>query len=136
MSKVRTLEELFSETELQVFRNGPLLDSAFRWRTKTGEYLKPIDMETRHLFYTLRMIWNHSMPFDAKLRPYNHYNFGPFYTPSYVQKAIICIGEELMGRTDLKAAWIRDLHRMAQYLHTRGFRTEFMPFMSALKTRP
>ena len=74
--------------------------SDFQWRTRTGEFLDPKQMEARHLFYTLRMIWNHSAPEELKIRPYKRYRFSVFYTPEYMKKAVHALMNELSTRID------------------------------------
>jgi len=72
-------------------------------------------METRHLFYTLRMIWNHTMPESVRFRRYRNYQLGPFYTAEYLQQAITHIGRELLQRSDLRPKWQADLAHMAKH---------------------
>lgn len=67
---------------------------AWTWRDHSGRFLEPAAMETRHLFYTLRMIWNHTLPESVRLHPYRRYRFSPFYTIEYLQQAIYYIGQE------------------------------------------
>lgn len=86
---------------------------AFKWRDRTGNFHKVSEMETRHLYYTLRMIWNHTMPEEVKLKPYNAYDFSPFYTAEYMTEAIHHIGTELFKRTDILPGWQKDLSFMA-----------------------
>lgn len=89
------------------------------WRDTKGQFHEPATMETRHLFYTLRMIWNHSMPESVRLRPYRHYDFGPFYTAEYLQHALLHIGRELLQRSDLRPDWKADLAHMAKHFADR-----------------
>ena len=87
----------------------------WEWRDTKGQFHKLATMETRHLFYTLRMIWNHTMPESVKLRPYQHYCFSPFYTAEYMQQAILHIGRELLQRSDLRPSWQADLAHMEKH---------------------
>jgi len=73
----------------------------FKWRSRGGEFHKTKDMETRHLFYTLKMIWNHSAPEKLRLKPYREYYFSEFYQPEYMKDAVEAILAELNKRTDL-----------------------------------
>jgi hypothetical protein len=77
------------------------------------------EMETRHLFYTLRMIWNHSMPEEARSPSYKRYTFGAFYTPWYMGDAIRAIIPELQTRADLTSAWRAEIDRWEAYLASR-----------------
>ena len=87
----------------------------FKWRERTGTRVLVTEMPTRHLFFTLRMIWNHTMPMKARLRPYREYTFGPVYTQEYLQTAVKEIYTELRTRADLKPHWQQDLQRMQNY---------------------
>jgi hypothetical protein len=90
----------------------------WRWRTKGGEsYLLPQEMATTHLFYTLRMIWNHTMPKPAQL-PGGRYEFGPHYTDAYMKQAIAQLTPELARRRDLPADLQRQLKHMIDWLAT------------------
>lgn len=75
-------------------------------------------METRHLFHTLRMIWNNFMPPEKRVGAVRLYSFGPHYTQAYLADAIARIGQELLGRSDLRASWRAELDQMAT--HVRG----------------
>lgn len=88
----------------------------FLWKDGTWNYHTPHSMTTPHLFNTLRMIWNHRMPNDAKMRPYRVCTFGPEYTKDYLSHAIMCLGYELSQRTDLNRRMKSDLRWMMQYV--------------------
>ena len=96
-------------------RNTKLLD-IYVWRQRGGEFFRPQDMATRHLFYTLRMIWNHKMPDEAKLQPYNQYAFGRFYTDDYLKLSIKHLSIELGKRKDLTDIQRHELKQMLDYL--------------------
>lgn len=91
-------------TRLQLERNTALTPD-WKWRSKDGTFRDPADMETTHLFYVLRMIWNHTMPIEAHVRtpgrPINYYTFGEFYTVDYMKSAILHIWAELTTRSDI-----------------------------------
>jgi len=76
-------------------------EKTFLWRGRGGKLYNPKDMKTRHLFYTLKMIWNHSAPEDMKFKPYQEYNFSSFYTPEYTTKAVRFLFAELKTRKDI-----------------------------------
>lgn len=55
---------------------------SFRWRCRNGIKVTPQAMETRHLFMTLVMIWNHTMPRGSEIRrsgnwQHHMYTLGP-----------------------------------------------------------
>lgn len=89
------------------------LRPGWKWRERTGVFVSPTDMETRHLFYTLRMIWNNSQPARMHVgHPVRLYSFRPFYTPRYFAEAIVAIGAELLTRTDMKTEWKAQLEQI------------------------
>ena len=70
----------------------------FKWRDRKGNMLSVLEMKTSHLFYTLRMIWNHTMPQDAIIPSCNMYRFPEFYTECYMKQAIRNIMPVLFSR--------------------------------------
>jgi hypothetical protein len=90
----------------------------WRWKTQDGLMLRPCIMETRHLHHTLVMIWHHTMPEEARVRPYYRtYSFGTFYTDSYMHQAIRVMAYELANRSDLLPEWRTELRKMQEYLN-------------------
>ena len=94
------------------------LSAPFKWKTRTNDLLRVDQMETRHLFFTLRLIWNHTMPPEARLPEGNRYQLGYFYTAEYLESAIKAISHELSGRTDMAPDWSRQLAQMISLLST------------------
>ena len=88
----------------------------FQWKDREDNFHLIDEMATRHLFFTLRMIWNHSMPEDARSVGYHKYRFGSFYTDEYMKDAIKAICRELGQRTDMQATWQFELDRFVNYL--------------------
>lgn len=95
------------------FSTGEL--SVYQWRDRKGVKHFPSDMETRHIFYVLAMIWHHKMPSEAKLFPRNRYTFGPYYTDEYFLKSIVILSCELFTRTDLTPFQKECLAKMKAY---------------------
>lgn len=89
------------------------VDGVFLWRTRAGEDLRVNEMETRHLFYTLKMIWNHSAPEEFKIKPYKKYIFSDFYTNEYILKAVKAMIYELRKREDIEL-YLHDLNLMIE----------------------
>lgn len=88
----------------------------FEWRSADGDFWAPKDMETRHVFYTVRMIWNHSVPEDMRVgRNIRLYRFGDFYTGEYMKSAVLALGRELLTRKDLEPWQLRELGQIAAY---------------------
>lgn len=73
----------------------------FKWRDKNGNCHNLEDMETRHLFFTLRMIWNHTVKECFRIEPYKAYQFSSFYAGKYMGDAVKAISGELAKRNDL-----------------------------------
>lgn len=83
----------------------------FKWRTQQDEFLLPKNMGTRHLYHTLRMIYNHTVPAVDRIPPFKHYSFGPFYTTEYIREAVYHLGIELSTR-DIRLDWYNNLIKM------------------------
>lgn len=91
----------------------------FRWRTSKHDgnrMLLPSEMETRHVFFTLAMIWNHSMPEEARTHNYKKYKFGSYYTAEYMVQAIHALSRELATRKDMEPHWKKMLEHMLKWL--------------------
>jgi len=92
------------------------VDLRWRWRSRDGEHHYPRDMETRHLFHTLRMVWNNRMPPHMRVgERIRLYRFGSHYSHAYLGKAVLQIGAELFRRTDLTGLQQRELEEMAAW---------------------
>ncbi|HIH2748240.1 TPA: hypothetical protein ACYLN4_004006 [Burkholderia lata] len=91
------------------------VDVCFRWRDRHGVKHDPAKMETRHVFNTLKMIWNNMVPeyyrvgFNVRL-----YSFGPSYTREYMVQAVYQLGHELSKRV-LTSEQLRLLRQMYSY---------------------
>jgi hypothetical protein len=92
------------------------LDLNWRWKDRSNNFYYPKDMETKHLFFTLRMIWNHTMP--VKTGKYTLYRFGDFYTKKYMLEAVKHLAIELSKRKDLEPSWQMQLRFMVNWLST------------------
>lgn len=90
--------------------------STWRWRDRFGNFHHPVEMETRHLFHTISMIWNHVMPIDARTHDYRKYNFSSFYSEHYMRIGVRAILRELLNRNDRTSAMEFRLKFMASYL--------------------
>lgn len=99
-------------------RGGQSVARKFAWRDRKGVMHDPAKMQTSHLFYTLRMIWNHSMPEEAAIHPYRAYSFGRQYTQDYMKNAIVALGRELGTRSDIHPKHAADIEHMMRHLST------------------
>lgn len=76
---------------------------SFMWRMQGGERIYPKNMTTHHLFYTLKMIWNHTVPEHKQIKPFKQYNINwSFYTPEYLANAIRVLSAELGTRENIE----------------------------------
>lgn len=92
----------------------------FKWKTQKGEFVSIVDMETSHLFYTLRMIWNHSMPKEAQVGDnIRKYQFSSYYTSKYTMQACYYILLELDSRTDLPVNLTFQFNQMKNWFKNR-----------------
>lgn len=82
-------------------RKQTLPDKPFVWKGKDQRTYAPDDMATGHLFNTISMIWNHSMPEQVRTHNYIRYQFGSFYTLDYMMQAVRVMLPILLRRPDL-----------------------------------
>lgn len=87
------------------------VNDGWAWRTAKQGFIKPEDMVTSHLFYTFRMIWNNTMPSNMRVGAVRMYNFGSFYSDSYMKSAVANIGAELAKR-ELIPSHLQELQQM------------------------
>ena len=85
------------------------------WKTREGKTLKITEMESRHLFFSVRMIWNHRAPDELRIRPYKRYNL--LAPANYLLPRLAAMLSELRrriesGDTEIKKVWIDDLRFM------------------------
>jgi len=73
----------------------------FYWRNK-GTVTAVTEMTTDHLFYTIRMIWNNTMPEPVPDNP-KFYSYGPNHSDEYLAEALKHLSAELFTRDDIKA---------------------------------
>lgn len=92
------------------------LGPGFRWLAADGNLFEPPAMETRHLFHTVSMIWNHCMPANAATHDYRRYRFPKVYTERYLRTAVAMMLPVLLTRDDLEPDWKARLDFMRAYL--------------------
>lgn len=95
------------------------LQSPVYWITRDREKLLPSEMKTSHLFYIIKMIWNHSAPENLKFKPYTRYVFDcKIYTDEYIKKIFPVLLHECVGRKDLPNEMILVLNKMYKMANT------------------
>ena len=94
----------------------------FMWKDSKEIFYRPEDMKTKHIFFTLRMIWNHAVPKDMQILPYKKYSFGSFYTKEYIKRAIKDLLSELSKRDDLTPYFKKCLTLMLKHRKMIAFK--------------
>lgn len=116
MYNVRICAEMAAKLNTQ-------LQTDWRWRDRDGNMWSVKDMRTSHLFFTLRMIWNNTLPAYMHVGDVKLYRFGAFYTDQYMVNAIIHIYDELTTRNNVEYGHqlqLAEMHRkMDQYRQLR-----------------
>jgi hypothetical protein len=91
----------------------------FMWETNDGDQLFLSDMATPHLFYTLRMIYNHSVPPAFRVGDFKRRKNVDQWPIDYRQQAGREIFKELEGRADYEH-WmqleVKDMRTNADFL--------------------
>lgn len=84
-----------------------------KWITSNGEKTALTDMDTKHLFYTLRLLYNSFMPRDLSIGTYKQSYFTPsLYTSEYLLQLVPKMYGELISRTDLSYFYQQQLANM------------------------
>ena len=107
---------------LEKHANDKAVGSAFVWKDQRNQFHVPCHMATRHLFFTLRMIWNHSVPYGLQLRPFKMYTFSSYYTRDYILQAIKCLSAELLTRDDIDPSWWSDLGVIKKHIDSLNYK--------------
>lgn len=80
----------------------------FVWVTHKGESLLVENMATPHIFYSLRMVWNHTVPPVFRVTDgggeFNRYRDVPHWTDEYKRQALEAFTRELENRNDADCA--------------------------------
>lgn len=76
------------------------------WVTQEGDDIRIPDMNTHHMFFAIRMIFNHSVPAEHATGPHKRYRLHD-HAPALRRFILVAMLQELVKRTDL-AAWMRD----------------------------
>lgn len=94
------------------------------WYGQDGKHYVT-DMATSHLFFVIRMIWNHSCPPHLQLRPFRLYDIR--LPPDYLAEIAPVIYDELLRRSDLaqhlqrqldfmRSNWLQELRPLGHVL--------------------
>jgi len=109
-----TLLDLDASQELRALNENEDFkpDPSFRWKAQSEGKLRVKDMETKHLFFSLRMIWNHSAPDRERVPPYRPWQLSSAAS-DYWKTALKELHFELMSRTNLEPYFKRVLVHIA-----------------------
>ncbi len=88
----------------------------WRWRTNEGARVHPKNMDTRHLFYTTRLIWNTVVAPDFPVGYVSGRAFGRRYTPEILREAMLYCAAELCNRDDLEPRQEGELALMGKFV--------------------
>lgn len=104
-------------TDLDRRNAGYELGPGWRWLAADGRLFAPPQMETRHLFNMVVMIWNHSMPGNAATHDFIRHRFNPeTHGPRELRTAVAMMLPELAKRDDLTPDQLARLRFMQAYL--------------------
>lgn len=81
-----------------------------KWIKSDGTAQKLSELDTCHLFYTLRLVWNSMMPRPLSIGTFKSVLFRPdLYTSEYWSKCLPVMFDELHSRTDLPERYKKQL---------------------------
>lgn len=103
------------------------------WITSAGDITPVTDMETSHLFYTLRLIWNSMMPRPLSVGTYKATWFSQkVYTHEYWAKFLPAAYKELQSRSNLADRYQEQLADM-QLHHLLAITTDKAALTKAIE---
>jgi hypothetical protein len=70
----------------------------FFWLTHKGQVIFPAKMATKHLFYTIRMLFNNIVPPVFRVGKFKRYRDIPEWSSEYVRRALTELTKEITGR--------------------------------------
>lgn len=101
----------------------------FVWKSHNGKTYLVQQMATPHLFYALRMIWNHSIPEYFRIPAVPYYPDVPHWSKKYKKQAMDTIQDELESRdfaNELDEEQLREYYYMQ--LATKACLREYHQF--------
>lgn len=103
------------------------------WITSACEVTPITDMETSHLFYTIRLVWNSMMPLPLSVGTYKATWFSmKTYTPEYWAKFLPAAYKELQSRSNLADRYQEQLANM-QLPHLLAITTDKAALTKAIE---
>lgn len=92
----------------------------FIWETDRGELIAPEDMATEHLFYAVRMLFNHTYPPAFRIGEFKRHRNVFKWPLDYREQALLALAIELRGRRleEFMRDELSDMQRNAEFLAT------------------
>jgi hypothetical protein len=81
------------------------------WKTQDGERIPYTQMRTSHLFYALRMIWNHTAPAELRIEG-GRYDGPESWSVEVRRRKVTLLVAELSRRKPLPAWMVEQLKQM------------------------
>jgi len=94
------------------------IDSNFLWQTMEGELLRLPEMQTTHIWNSLKMIWNHRVASPYKIIPYKEYKGIEEWSADHTKWTVLNLYNELMNRSDRTPFMNECLRKMAEYMRS------------------
>ena len=85
------------------------------WRTQTGQELLITEMKTSHLFFAVRMLWNHFCPEEYRILPFKVYNIR--MSKEYIVSRTYGLLKELLNRDTNDLTIYVDLHEIIKKIN-------------------
>jgi hypothetical protein len=95
-------------------------EKGYYWVTAEGEKLELHEMKTWHIFNALRMIWNHTVPYQYRLIPYKPYTGIDRWPKQSRRRHVRNLYTELCNRDDITKRMQKELETIARYLIENG----------------
>lgn len=114
-----------TKTEVKIVGTTMLVEE-YKWRDKSGTFHRIDDMETRHLFHVVRMVWDHSMPREWQTRFKRRYRFSEFYSDDYMALTVRLMLPALLHRRDLTPEMMYWLSFMENCLKNKRLQIPFV----------
>lgn len=93
------------------------VDPNFRWQCQDGRIMRAQEMHTSHLYNSLKMLWNNTVPRAYVVLPFNH-KYKVNIERDQRRWAVGNLFNEIMNRTDRTPAMDEGLRQMAQAVST------------------
>lgn len=116
---------VFTDNELRQLLAGT--GENFVWITHKRKLMRPRNMATPHLFYTVRMLFNHSVAPCFRVGQFIRYKDVPTWTLQYKRAAAVAMLTELSKREDLDSEdqhELDDMNENAQVMRRLGLQAD------------